>query len=258
MQQRLDSGRALSWNESRRLDALEASATASGDAEETERLRRLQRAQEAHERRERQRTREDAERRRRRPPRSGTPGRPVPDEGSIARMRKRVVRGLADIEYFLQAPLGWKEGSIIVWAGMRGAVTLAAAETLPTGSDAPPHRALLVFVAFVVAAGSLLVQGGTIGWLVRLLRPTKQDPELALAERTRLFEMMRATADGVLDGADPASLDRDGRLRILAAQRNALLDARDDGTFSADMLGYVLEALDADEIAISMRGGPGT
>jgi CPA1 family monovalent cation:H+ antiporter len=260
MQARLDSGRALSWNESRRLDELEVSASASGDAEDTERVRRLQRAQEEHERRQQDRTRIDAEARRREKGRERRRTRPRPelDEGAIGRMRKRVVRGLADIEYFLQAPLGWKEGSIIVWAGMRGAVTLAAAETLPSGGDAPPHRALLVFVAFLVAAGSLLIQGGTIGRLVRLLKPATPDPDIALAERTRLFEMMRETANAELDGADPSTLDRDGRLRILTAQRNALLDARDDGTFSADMLGYVLEALDADEIAISMRGGPGT
>ncbi|RKR76523.1 cation:proton antiporter [Frondihabitans australicus] len=179
----------------------------------------------------------------------------MPSPSRMAQFNARLRRGLADIEYFLQAPLGWKEGTILVWAGMRGAVTLAAAETL--GASAP-HQALLVFLAFVVAVGSLLLQGGTIGWLVGLLKPAKQDPALALDERTKLFEMMRSTANDVLDGADPNTLDRDGRLKILHAQRAALLDARDDGTFSADMLGYVLESLDADEIAISMRGGPGT
>ncbi|AMM18868.1 hypothetical protein AX769_00330 [Frondihabitans sp. PAMC 28766] len=295
MQQRLDSGNALSWNESRQLDALEASATTTGDEEDARRLKEIQQAQDAHDEQARQRQEEEqllgggprggesqgadsqgsesqgsesqgagSARRARRiergagARRASRRGRPLPDEGALARVRKRVVRGLADIEYFLQEQLGWKEGSIIVWAGMRGAVTLAAAETLPTGHDSPPHRALLVFIAFVVAAGSLLVQGGTIGWLVRLIKPATQDPDVALAERTKLFEMMRATANEALDGADPSTLDRDGRLRILTAQRNALLDARDDGTYSADMLSYVLEALDADWIAISMRGGPGT
>ena len=40
---------------------------------------------------------------------------------------------------------GWKHGTVIVWAGMRGVVTLAAAQTLPAET---PERALLVFVAF--------------------------------------------------------------------------------------------------------------
>jgi NhaP-type Na+/H+ or K+/H+ antiporter len=47
---------------------------------------------------------------------------------------------------------------VIVWAGMRGAVTIAAAQTLP---DDAPSRSLLILVAFAVAVASLLVQGST-------------------------------------------------------------------------------------------------
>ena len=47
---------------------------------------------------------------------------------------------------------------------MRGAVTVAAAQTLPPET---PGRSLLVLVAFLVAVGSLLLQGGTLGRLVR-------------------------------------------------------------------------------------------
>ena len=45
------------------------------------------------------------------------------------------------------------------------------------------------------------------------------------------------------------------RLEVLTAQRSALLDARDDGTVDADVLADELAALDADEIAITLRGG---
>lgn len=37
--------------------------------------------------------------------------------------RSRLRRQIADIDYFLAVPLGWREGSVLVWAGMRGAVT---------------------------------------------------------------------------------------------------------------------------------------
>jgi CPA1 family monovalent cation:H+ antiporter len=41
---------------------------------------------------------------------------------------------------------------------------------------------------------------------------------------------------------------------VLAAQRSALLDARDNGTFDADVLESELANLDASQIAIEMRG----
>jgi CPA1 family monovalent cation:H+ antiporter len=46
------------------------------------------------------------------------------------------------------------------------------------------------------------------------------------------------------------------RLARLRAQRAALLDARDDGTFSADVLAGALSTLDADEISIDLKGDP--
>ncbi len=44
------------------------------------------------------------------------------------------------------------------------------------------------------------------------------------------------------------------RLAVLQAQRSALLDARDNGTFDADVLTNALANLDADQIAIELRG----
>ena len=56
----------------------------------------------------------------------------------MAEIRARVSRGLNDLDYYQASPLGWKHGTIIVWAGMRGVVTLAAAQTLPTVTPAWP------------------------------------------------------------------------------------------------------------------------
>ncbi len=53
------------------------------------------------------------------------------DAETIARFRKSWRRRTADIDYFRTEKMGWQEGTVIVWAGMRGAVTLAAAQTLP-------------------------------------------------------------------------------------------------------------------------------
>ena len=94
------------------------------------------------------------------------------DAETIERFRSSWRRRLADIDYFRTETIGWREGSVIVWAGMRGAVTLAAAQTLPADT---PGRSLLVFVAFLVASTSLLLQGSTLPWLVKRLLPPKGD-----------------------------------------------------------------------------------
>jgi NhaP-type Na+/H+ or K+/H+ antiporter len=194
-------------------------------------------------------------------------------EGRVEQFRTRMTRGLADIDYFLEAPLGWKEGTIIVWAGMRGAVTLAAAQTLPENT---PERPLLVFIAFAVATGSLLIQGGTLGWLIRWLNPAKTDEASTIDERTRILALLDEAAASVTGsgeqfavapterdvtaatggGATGGSPGKAESLAILAAQRTALLDARDDGTFGAEALNSALESIDADQISVETKGAP--
>ncbi|WKK72206.1 cation:proton antiporter [Rathayibacter oskolensis] len=59
-------------------------------------------------------------------------------ERDLDRFSARLRRILADMEYFVRAPLGWREGTAVVWAGMRGAVTVAAAQTLPEDTRSAP------------------------------------------------------------------------------------------------------------------------
>ena len=201
-------------------------------------------------------------------PGKGRPGRAL-SAASLRRFQTRIRRKVADIDYFMSEPLGWREGTVIVWAGMRGAITLAAAQTLPQGT---PDRSLVIFVAFLVAAGSLIIQGGTLPWIVRLVKPAGIDHEAAVAERTELLGMLRGVADDLVreqrearaaaegrqhgdrDAAADRELYRALRLEIIEAQREALLAARDDGTFSASVLTGALETLDADQISMELRG----
>ena len=206
----------------------------------------------------------------------------------VAEFRKRFTRRIADVDYLLAAPLGPKEGVVIVWAGMRGVVTLAAAQTLPHDF---PQRSLLVLIAFGVAAGTLLVQGGTLPWVVRRLglagvtssrfdegtqglreivdgtaRDMLDDPGLRrkdgtpyapyVVERVRTV-VVREQADQDEEEATPEELSAqffELRLATIAAQRKALLEARALGTFDSDLLSRALEQLDADQIAVEMRG----
>jgi hypothetical protein len=58
--------------------------------------------------------------------------------------------------------------------------------------------------------------------------------------------------------SDRAQGDNSRRLTlaVISAQRQALLDARDDGSFSADALNAALAVLDADQISLELKGAP--
>ena len=183
-------------------------------------------------------------------------------ERQIDQFARRVTYALADIDYFLREPLGWREGIVVVWAGMRGAVTVAAAQTLP---DDTPQRSVLVLIAFAVATMSLVIQGGTIGPLLRLLAPKVDQAavdEQTTEEQTRIMELLKESAESVPEPPHPEgdptpeafTIAKDHRLAVIAAQRSVLLDARDNGTFDADVLANALANLDATQIAIEMRG----
>src|SRR6185369_11649467 len=83
-------------------------------------------------------------------------------EARLGRWQHLVSRRLADIDYLAAEQFGWREGVILVAAGMRGAVTIAAAQSLPEDTQS---RSLLILAATLVAVGTLVVQGGTLGWL---------------------------------------------------------------------------------------------
>ena len=66
----------------------------------------------------------------------------------------------------------WGESTLTAWAGMRGAVSLAAVLTLPLvvpDGRAFPQRDLIVFLTFVVIVATLLGQGLTLPLLARRL-----------------------------------------------------------------------------------------
>ena len=204
-------------------------------------------------------------------------------------------RRISDIDYLAAESFGWREGTLLVWAGMRGAVTLAAVQSLPAST---PARSTLVLIAFVVAGGTLLLQGGTLPWLVRALG-LGRDPhadlaperaalhyELVAAVRTRLdrpdlrrpdgrpyspemLERARQREEATVadpdlpeDEAREATAQtraeyRDLRLEILETRRARLLRLRDEGAYSSLALDTALRILDAEQIGVEMRGGAG-
>lgn len=66
-------------------------------------------------------------------------------------------------------------GALVVlsWAGMRGVVSLAAAQSLPEDF---PRRDLVLFVTAVVIVGTLGAQGMSLPWVIRRAGITPPDP----------------------------------------------------------------------------------
>ncbi|MDR1212906.1 MAG: cation:proton antiporter [Propionibacteriaceae bacterium] len=119
--------------------------------------------------------------------------------------RTRLQTYFADVDYLVHQPIGGKEGVVLVWAGMRGVVTLAAAQTLPVTT---PHRSLLILIAFGVASLSLLLQGGTLAVLSRRLGLTGREQERP-GEATQLDHELGEAALRALD--DPDLTQPDGQ-----------------------------------------------
>jgi CPA1 family monovalent cation:H+ antiporter len=203
-------------------------------------------------------------------------------ERRLENMRTRIARALSDVDYYQASPLGWKHGVIIVWAGMRGVVTLAAAQTLPRDTG---DRPLLVFIAFVVAGGSLMLQGFTLPWVVRMLRlESSAADQLDRAEQSSLDDELRAAAVEALadshltrrDGSpfpeelvekvgtrysEPPDEDRtiafrDGlelRYALIGAMRTRLTALSSGGAYSTEALRRALAGLDADQLSLQLR-----
>jgi monovalent cation/hydrogen antiporter len=71
------------------------------------------------------------------------------------------------------SPSSWKESLLTSWMGMRGIVTLGAAGSIPltlASGEEFPGRTIIQFVAFVVAFGTLILQGLTVPLLIKRLR----------------------------------------------------------------------------------------
>jgi monovalent cation/hydrogen antiporter len=171
----------------------------------------------------------------------------------------------------------WQYPAVISWAGIRGAVSLVAALALPTTF---PHRPLIVFLTFNVILATLVFQGLTLPWLIRVLdvsddggaereeaKARIRTAEAALARLEELLEegtvhpktaerlrgslgfrrdRFRARFD---DGDDGAIEERSAAYQrvtreLLAAEHAALLTLRNEGVIDDNVMQRVQRDLD--------------
>jgi CPA1 family monovalent cation:H+ antiporter len=170
-----------------------------------------------------------------------------------------------------------KGGLVVSWCGMRGIVTLAAAFALPDGSGggpAFPHRDLILFTAFSVVLGTLLIQGLTLRPLIARLRFDDSDPvgrevgrARTIAYRAALTEIdgdpsetaevlrleymaLLSVAGDAPDGETPRELPADPlRRRAIAAARMALNKLRASGEIGDDAYHRLEEEFDWAELS---------
>jgi len=99
--------------------------------------------------------------------------------------RLRRAPALRTVRYHPQPRMDWRQLTVISWTGMRGVVTLAAAVSIPavTESSIPvPARDTMFLIAFIVTVGTLLLQGLTLPFVIRVLGvrdETQRDRDLA-------------------------------------------------------------------------------
>lgn len=97
---------------------------------------------------------------------------------------------------------GWKQVFLVAWSGMRGVVSLASALAVPltlSNGQEFPHRNLILFITFVVILFTLVLQGLTLGPIIRFLKLQENEKESeetqALALRLELAEAVLAYID---------------------------------------------------------------
>jgi CPA1 family monovalent cation:H+ antiporter len=180
---------------------------------------------------------------------------------------------------------------VVAWAGMRGAVSLAAALAIPLTTDAGtpfPARDLLIFLTFSVIFATLVLQGLTLPAVIRRLRVESDGSEdreelrarleatkAALAQlevlgdeewtRDDTIERMKALYEyrkrrfaaraGKIedDGYEDRSLAYQQLVQaVLGAQRDALIRLRNEGTISNEVMNRVVQEFDLEEARLEI------
>ncbi len=174
----------------------------------------------------------------------------------------------------------WAAAAVVSWSGMRGVVTLAAVFLLPADTA---FSGILALAAFTVVAGTLLLHGLTLPWLVRRLKLSGPDAAedalqaaglvtnaanagLAVLDQLRKNDDPPEVIDQLRERATrrsnniweqlgrsqseiepPGAVYRRLRMQMLAAERGSILEARDRGVYDDEVLRSALSSIDLEE-----------
>lgn len=116
------------------------------------------------------------------------------------------VAGLHRAGVVRASPLGARAATVMGWAGMRGVVTLAVALSLP---EETPMRDLMLVTAVVVILVTVLLQGTSLGWVIRAMRPAEDRSTLPALD---LHVAETAMFQAQLRAVEREAIDADGRV----------------------------------------------
>jgi Na+/H+ antiporter len=190
------------------------------------------------------------------------------------------------VPWLSEGRLAWSDVAVVSWAGMRGVVSLAAAQSLPLDF---PRRDLTLLVAIVVILGTLGLQGLTLPAVIRLVGVRPPDPRLdalaianaqeeAVDAAVRRLDQLAVEQDlppemvvklrtdaerrGILawerlgrnDGGEPPSrMYLRLRNEMLSAERAVFVRMRDSGDLDDDVLRRVQAELDLEQALLVRR-----
>ena len=138
----------------------------------------------------------------------------------------------ADIAHEREQQLGWRDGVALSWSGMRGVVTLAAAQSIPVTI---PYRPQLIMVAFAVAVFTLLLHGLTLPPLIHRLWPRGAGAGSIAAELAALgSDLVEAGNEAINDAIANEAPDRATAEQVTARARASAKSALAPLTYSAE------------------------
>ncbi|SEM47013.1 sodium/proton antiporter, CPA1 family [Pseudoxanthomonas sp. GM95] len=157
---------------------------------------------------------------------------------------------------------------VVAWSGMRGVLTLATALSLPADF---PGRDLIVLCALTVVLGTVVLQGATLGVLIRWLRlPSDTTTAKAIdGAREQIEAAGRDELDRLLaDHAHPETLQRvrdwyrskpapgeiEAKRALVQAERRELNALHTRGDLPEDAFQILQEELDLRELSLSEPG----
>ena len=182
----------------------------------------------------------------------------------------------------------WREYLVMSWSGMRGAVSLAAALTVPEGGPFAADRDLILFLTFAVILATLVLQGLTLPSLIKALGLREDGDAARLGELRARLEGARSAlqrlekicaenglpaenergmreyyedriaryeagieAGGMTDEyAESSAAWRRWRRDLIEAERDAIIRMRDGGEISPETMRRIERDLDLEESRI--------
>ena len=185
-----------------------------------------------------------------------------------------------------QEVIGWRGVAAVSWAGMRGVVSLAAAQTLPMDT---PYRSLLLVCTIAVIIGTLVLQGATLPGVIRRLDLAKDHRADDQAERAKAHAAVSSAIESQVDSMvgegklseRQAALMRkwaalrdwrnwddddesrefgrrlsvlsDWRRSLLGVERTVIVSMRNSGELTEDVLREMQHDLDLEEALLERR-----